>query len=68
MKDQGETISVFTLMISEIANQKVKISSTAKTGDKSEVSEISMLGISHVNIFFGNPQRFDARNLNKIKG
>ena len=38
MKDQGETISVFTLMISEIANQKVKISSTAKTGDKSDFS------------------------------
>lgn len=36
---QDETVSVFTLMISEIFNQKVKISSTAKSGDKSEIFE-----------------------------
>ncbi len=36
-KSQGGTIGVFTLMISEIANQKVEISSASKTRDKSDV-------------------------------
>ena len=38
-------------MISEIANQKVKISSNVKTVDKSEVSDLPMFCISYVNIF-----------------
>lgn len=32
-----ETIGVFALMIPEIASQKVKISSTLKTCDKSDI-------------------------------
>jgi hypothetical protein len=36
MKSQGETIGVFTLIISEIATQKVEISSILKTSDKSD--------------------------------
>jgi len=36
-KSQGGTIGVFTLMIPEIANQKVKISSTSKTLDMSDI-------------------------------
>lgn len=39
-------------MIPEIANQKVKISSTAKTGDKSDVFVFPMLDISHLNLSF----------------
>jgi len=35
-KSQGGTIGVFTLMIPEIASQKVKISSTLKTCDMSD--------------------------------
>jgi len=35
--NQGEAISVFTLMILEIANQKMKISSISKTTDKSDI-------------------------------
>jgi hypothetical protein len=35
-RSQGEKIGVFTLMIPEIANQMVKISSTLKTGDMSD--------------------------------
>jgi hypothetical protein len=34
-KSQGETVGIFILMIPEIANQKVKISSTLKTCDMS---------------------------------
>jgi len=36
-KIQGETNGVFTLMIPEIANQIVKISSSFKTGDMSDI-------------------------------
>jgi hypothetical protein len=39
---QAETIKVFTLMISDIACQKVKISSTLKTCDMSDISEKSI--------------------------
>jgi len=35
-KSQGEKIKVFTLMIPEIANQMVKISSTLKSCDMSD--------------------------------
>jgi hypothetical protein len=34
---QGGTIGIFTLMIPEIANQMVKISSTLKTCDMSDI-------------------------------
>ena len=37
IKSQGETIEVFTLMISEIVNKKVKISPTLKTCDMSDI-------------------------------
>ena len=36
-KSQGEKIKVFTLMIPEIANQMVKISSASKTCDMSDI-------------------------------
>jgi hypothetical protein len=36
-KSQGETVGIFILMISEIANQKVEISSTLKTCDMSDI-------------------------------
>jgi hypothetical protein len=36
-KRQGETLGIFTLMILEIANQIVKISSTLKTCDMSRI-------------------------------
>jgi len=39
--NQGEAISVFTLMILEIAIQKMKISSISKTTDMSDRSELA---------------------------
>jgi hypothetical protein len=38
--NQGEAISVFTLMILEIAIQKIKISSISKTTDMSDFSDL----------------------------
>lgn len=46
VKSQGGTNSFFTLIIPEIASQKVKILSNLKTFDKSDISEIrEMYGI-----------------------
>ena len=45
---QSETGDVFALIISEIATQKVKISSTSKNGDKSDI-EFMKLKISDIN-------------------
>ena len=39
---RGETIGVFTLMIPKIANQKVRISSTSKTCDMSDIGARGM--------------------------
>ena len=50
-KSQGEAVSVLALKIPEIARERVKISTSLETGDKSEVSVLPMLGIFHVNIF-----------------
>jgi len=46
IKSQGEANDVFTLMNIQIAIQKVKISSTSKTGDMSDLVLIAYLQFS----------------------
>ena len=36
-KSQGETVRIFTLIISEIAARKVQLSSAHETGDMSDI-------------------------------
>ena len=69
--NQGEAISVFTLMILEIAIQKMKISSISKTTDMSDIARTEKFAIMSFKFVRYRTQSTDrytpARTLQKQK-